>query len=234
MVNCLCVAHAHVFVGCSNLSPHPVWDSPPPRVAHVAEEPVVARRPAVPTPVMGKYSLHVPHPLRLERLHVPGVVRLVFPQVLCGRGVHTRSGSELGIACSRHSALLSPFRLMTFAVSWWRRRRAVPFELRHEQSALRRHPIAFDDGHAYRTPSPYDPAALFPRLLLLQLVQRVPRSSRFPLRPAPLSALTLTSNTASRRRCRGHRRCRFRGLRSWRQSPCRGRCPRQRARRVMG
>jgi hypothetical protein len=23
MVNCLCVAHAHVFVGCSNLSPHP-------------------------------------------------------------------------------------------------------------------------------------------------------------------------------------------------------------------
>ena len=26
-VNCLCVAHAHVFVGCSNLSPHPVWDS---------------------------------------------------------------------------------------------------------------------------------------------------------------------------------------------------------------
>jgi hypothetical protein len=24
------VAHAHVFVGCSNLSPHPVWDSPSP------------------------------------------------------------------------------------------------------------------------------------------------------------------------------------------------------------
>jgi hypothetical protein len=31
MVNCLCVVHAHVFVGCSNLSPHPVWwDSPSP------------------------------------------------------------------------------------------------------------------------------------------------------------------------------------------------------------
>ena len=30
MVNCLCVAHAHVFVGCSNLSPHPVWVSPSP------------------------------------------------------------------------------------------------------------------------------------------------------------------------------------------------------------
>jgi hypothetical protein len=28
MVNCLCVAHAHVFVGCSNLSHHPVWDPP--------------------------------------------------------------------------------------------------------------------------------------------------------------------------------------------------------------
>ena len=30
MVNCLCVAHAHVFVGCSNLSPQPVWVSPSP------------------------------------------------------------------------------------------------------------------------------------------------------------------------------------------------------------
>jgi len=45
---------------------------------------------------------------------------------------------------------------------------------------------------------------------------------------------TLTSNAASRRRCRGHRRCRFRGLRSWRPSPCRGRCPRRRARHVTG
>ena len=32
MVNCFCVAHAHVFVGCSNLSPHPVWDSPSPEL----------------------------------------------------------------------------------------------------------------------------------------------------------------------------------------------------------
>jgi hypothetical protein len=30
MVNCLCVAHAHVFAGCSNIPPHPVWDSPSP------------------------------------------------------------------------------------------------------------------------------------------------------------------------------------------------------------
>ena len=51
-----------------------------PRVAHMAEEPVVARRHAVSTPVMGEYCLHVYHPLHLKRLHVPGVVRLVFPQ----------------------------------------------------------------------------------------------------------------------------------------------------------
>jgi len=48
MVNCLCVAHAHVFVGCSNSPPRVSLTVP--RVAHMAEEPVVARRPAVPTP----------------------------------------------------------------------------------------------------------------------------------------------------------------------------------------
>ena len=42
-----------------------------PRVAHVAEEPVVARHPAVPTPEMGEYRLHVLeynvyHPLHLN------------------------------------------------------------------------------------------------------------------------------------------------------------------------
>ena len=59
MVNCLCVAHAHVFVGCSNLSPHPVWVSPAPRlVAHVVEEPVVARRPAVPPSELSITSLY--------------------------------------------------------------------------------------------------------------------------------------------------------------------------------
>jgi hypothetical protein len=30
MVHCLCVAHAHVFVGCSHISARPVWDSPSP------------------------------------------------------------------------------------------------------------------------------------------------------------------------------------------------------------
>jgi len=42
----ICVAHAHVFVGCSNLSPPPRVGLAVPRVAHVAEEPVYSKQDA--------------------------------------------------------------------------------------------------------------------------------------------------------------------------------------------
>ncbi len=49
-----------------------------PRVAHMGEEPVLARRPAVLTPVMGEYRLHVYYPLTFSGSTYPGWYALSF------------------------------------------------------------------------------------------------------------------------------------------------------------